>query len=417
MEQMPAIGILTHFNSFQAGYALAVGWLERARLLDYMGVDFGFLVNETAAKGMYPNQREVLGRISANEPFEKRVEFFVDNYMDVLEPYDIILTADLIYQGKGNFLAWNAAMREANRRFKKQGKPKFWCHWIHSGWTNHKNAPYPEILRYKMMEDSILVYMNRSEQRGVMNQYKAAKQDVWCVHNPKDIRSFREFDPLAWEVTTKLNLADKDIIQILPHCSTRASAKGVSEVGAIFGALKRAGRKVALILANANARSAAFDIQLKKDQFKSYGLEDGKDFLFTSDLTENAAPLPRKAVADLFGVSNLFAFASWREVCPNVLLEARISGCQLAVSTGLPCAKEFGGDGAIYFDSTAKLPGIPDGKNDMKKVRSNWDRIASTIIPKVPDRSHMWEYSFERIWTTQFKPLLDEAEKRRRRNL
>ena len=47
----PKVAILTHFGNFQSGYALHVGWLERARMMNKFGVDFDFLVNEKTDRG------------------------------------------------------------------------------------------------------------------------------------------------------------------------------------------------------------------------------------------------------------------------------------------------------------------------------------------------------------------------------
>ena len=162
---MAKIGILSHFGSFQPGYALHVGWLERARLLEYVGEDFDFLVNENTPEGLYPQQKNVLrkpdeaapkGGITANRRvFDRRVQHYRKLYRDVLEPYEVILTSDLLYQTKGDFLAWNQAARYAQQDFKVQGLGKWWLHWVHSAWTAPRpNAGYPETLRYKPLENS-----------------------------------------------------------------------------------------------------------------------------------------------------------------------------------------------------------------------------------------------------------------------
>jgi len=412
-HHQPRIGILTHFNSYQAGYALSVGWHERARLLEYYDQDFEFLVNETCPPDLYPRQRSCLKSIPKDEDFDKRVRFFRKDYRRVLEPYDIIMTADLIYQGKGNFLAWNAAMRQANEDFKARGQHKYWLHWIHSAFNKPKRAPYPESLRFTPMENSTLVYMNESEKWGVAQQYGVPEEDVACVCNPKDFRSQMGFHDYAWQITKMLDIPNKQVVQIFPFCITRADAKGLNEVLHIHAALKRQGASIALILANANARAHAFQIQRKKELAERLGLAYGEDYIFTSDIVDQKGPLPRQAVMNLFSVANVFVFGSWREVCPNVLLEAKISGNLLVVNENLAPGVEFAGEDAILFKATAKIPGEPDARSgDRIKVRNGedyYDKLARRILDRLPSREHVWEFGFERIWDTQLVPLLVHA--------
>ena len=408
----PRIGILTHFGSFQDGYALAVGWRERARLLEYMDQDFELLVDERCPEGCYPGQRNCLTSIPKDEPFERRARHFQDLYERTLAPYDIVLTADILYQSKGNFLAYNQGLRSAQATFIEQGRRKAFCHWVHSAYNNHKSAPYPESLRYTPMPDSVMVYMNDCEKSGLARMYGIPEDCVQVVYNPKDFRSFHNFHPLAWKICRTLDIPNKDIVQVFPHCTTRADAKGAREVIRAIAACKRQGAKVALILANANARRMSFEIHRKKELCEEVGLVEGEDYLYTSDIIDQKGPLPRAAVANLFLVSNVFVFGSWREVCPNVLLEAKISGNLLVVSQDLAPGVEFAGPRAIYFRSSAKKPGIPDGPGDMRRVRQtdkDWDDLARTIIDKAPSREHLWDFSFERIWEDQFSPLLNKA--------
>ena len=138
------VAVLSHFSGFQSSYALHVGWHERARILERHGINFDFLTNKSA-KHFYPNQKNCLINPSSTKPFSWRVTEFINNYRDVLQGYDVILTADMVYQRKGNFLAYNAAMRKVAEEL-----PARWCHWIHSSWTRHNpDVGYPENLRYK----------------------------------------------------------------------------------------------------------------------------------------------------------------------------------------------------------------------------------------------------------------------------
>lgn len=402
------IAILSHFGSFQDGYALHVGWLERARMFQYFDQDFDFLVNVNCRDAeKYPHMKKCLLEIGSSRPFKERVAHFERQYRDLLQPYDAVLTPDLIYQAKGNFLAQNQAMRNAAPHLKAR-----WFHWIHSAWVRRPSVMrYPESLRFTPMENSTLIYMNESEKNGLAAMYGISPDRVACVYNAKDYRSFHEFHPFAWEITRRLNVQHKNMVQIFPHCSTRMDAKGIDAVIRVHAALKRRGASIALIFANANARKVQPEIANKKRWIEAQGLHENQDYLFTSDLTENR-PLPRKAVADLFKIANVFVFASWREVSPNILLEAKISGNLLVLGNRLPCLREYGGPEAIYFDATHKTPGVPDGQTgDLQLVQyadetAYFDKLADYILTRLPSRKHCWQFSYERIWEKQLKPLL-----------
>lgn len=406
---MKRVAILTHFAGFQDSYALHVGWHERARLLEYVGQPFDFLVNNNCAPGTYPNQLAVLGRMPSGKPFDERVRFFTKQYRDLLAGYDAVLTADLIYQRNGNFLAYNAAMREAAKHIDAH-----WYHWIHSGWTRRPAVlRYPDALRYTMMEKSTLVYLNSSELDGVAEMYGTDRTKVACVYNPKDVRSFRDFHPLAWDICRRLSIAHKDAVAVFPHCSTRMDAKGIDAVVRVMAALKRRGLSIALVIPNGNARKVQPELQQKKRWMEAgMGLVDGRDFLFTSDIMENFRPLPRRAVADLFGISNLFVGGSYRETVGNIFQEAMISGCLLVLNQNLPCWREMAGADAIWFESTYKTPGVSDGvTGDMQIVKyrdetAYFDNLAAEIVRRLPRRDHLWKFSYDRIWERQFRPLL-----------
>jgi len=401
------IAILTHFGSFQPGYALHVGWLERAKMLEYYNQDFDFLVDRHVSPNTFPHTKNVLRTIPSGEPFEKRVKFFENQYMEILQEYDVVLTADLIYQRGGNFLAYNQAIRNVIPKLDCK-----WFHWIHSAWVKRQEKEYPENLRFEPLDKSTLVYMNESELKGVAQMYNMPLDKIACVWNTKDYRSFNNFHKLSYRVVDILDIQNKDIIQLFPHCTTRMDSKGIDAVIEVFAAIKKQDKEVALIFANSNSSTKEMQklIQHKKNKMHALGLYDKRDFLFTSDIVKNHGALPREAVADLFQVSNVFVFASWREVSPNVVLEAKINGNLLVMSEGLPCAREFAGNNAIYFNATHKVPGIQDGlKGDTKKIihhEEYLENLAKEIINKTQDRKYQWEFSFNNIWEKQFRPLL-----------
>lgn len=416
------VAILSHFQGFAPGYALAVGWYERARVLEYygksFGIEFDFFTAKNCPEGCYPNQKAVLATVPGSKPFDYKVDIFTKQYLELLGSYDVVLTADIIYQRKGNFLAWNQAMRNASKHLKA-----WWCHWIHSSWTNRPsmlNLKDPDHLRYTMMDRSFLVYLNSYEIKQVATMYDTPEKNVRVVYNNKDPRVFFDFHPHSWTIVKQLSLFDKDVISVFPHCSTRMDAKGFDGVIAVIAALKRRGLKVGLVFCNANARKVQPEIMQKKQLMLKMGLHEGEDYMFTHDL-DNWKPMPRKVIRDLMRISNIFTFASWRETTGNIFQEAQISGNLLVLNGNLPCLRELATKipgKVVWLNTSYKTPGVRDGTTgDLQQVdyhptpEEYFDHlIEHEIMPKLEDKHYQWDFSFERIWMTQFWPLLREAE-------
>jgi len=411
------IAILSHFDSFQPGYALHVGWLERANLLKYFGQDFDFLVNTNCPADIYPNQKNVLEKIRPGAEFSKRAAFFGEMYAELLQPYDFVMTADMVYQKKGNFLANNAGQRIAAPVLNCH-----WLHWLHSSWTNPPtpiDTRKPEHLRFKMPEKSTLIYLNSHELPGVMHQYSCTAHEVWAVYNPKDIRSFYEFDDLSWELTDFTKPWEKDAIMLFPFCATRLESKGFDTVTNVFAALKRAGKKVMLINAVANSRSQQDKLRYQDKYMAEKGLLRNEDYIWSCDFTDNFKPLPRKTIADLFKITNVFVWASWRETVGNAFQEAKVSGNLMVLSKYLPSNIEMGGEDAIWIHASHCVPGRGDGvfantriiryrDPDTGEDTTNdyFDGVAEEIIAKLPSRKHQWQFSYEHIWYEQLYPLI-----------
>lgn len=410
------IGILSHFASFQPSYALHVGWHERAKLLEYFNQDFDFLVEKKLQNhDLYPNQLSILPTIKTGKPFKERAEYFRDAYKELLTPYDVILTADALYQRKANFLAYNQAIRWAAPYLKAK-----WFHWIHSSWTHRPKPlpPYPDNLRYFFPEqgEHKIIYLNSWELNKVAEMFNTPAKNVYCVYNPKDPRTFFDMSPLACKFVKQLKLWDKEVFQIFPHSAERMDAKGIDSVIKVFAALKRKGLKVAILFANANSRSVQQEISNKKQLMKDiYNLIENEDYIFTSDWIDGRKPLPRKDVADFYRLANLFVFGSWRETVGNCFQEAKAAGNLLVLSQGLPSAREMGGKDAIFFATDYKTPGVRDGiTGDFQRVNypnenQYFDELAEYIcvrlahMPRLIDR---WAFSYDWIWENQFKPLL-----------
>jgi hypothetical protein len=284
---------------------------------------------------------------------------------------------------------------------------------MHSAYVLPHPCGFPENLRFKGMENSYVVNMNEVDREGVSKMYSIPIENVKCIYNAKDFRSFNNFHPLSWDISKKLKLMDKEVVQILPFCTTRIQAKGFYDVTLFFSCLKKMGVSIGLILANSHASKVPHIIEHEKKRMRQLGLIEGEDYLWTSDYAENGQALPRECVSDLFSCSNLFVYGSWRENCPNVLLEARIGGVLCVLNESNAVFKEFAPPNTIWYQGEAKTPGLHDGaRGEMIIPRypngklDYFTTLAKKVLANIPDLSYKWEYCYERIWNDQLKPML-----------
>jgi hypothetical protein len=235
-----------------------------------------------------------------------------------------------------------------------------------------------------------------------------------AVWNPKDPRDFFNMDTHARKIIGALNIPRKRFVGIMPVCSTRMESKGVRTVIDVWAGLKRRFESIALVVANSHAGRNTDQTKLFRQYAVDRGLADGEDFLFTSDMMKNR-PLPRKTVSDLFRISNVFVFASWRETCGNVFQEALISGNLLVLNSNLQCLHEMVQPvNVLFFPGTYCVPGMADGQpNNTKMVQYSpgfFKEMSGEIAKHAPRLDPLWHFSYETIWEEQFKPLIYDEE-------
>lgn len=410
------IGILTLFNSYDPGYALHGSWLEKARILQYYGVDFDFITCDVYKGNYYPQVRPVINQLPKEASFEEKVAHYEEQLEKLVPDYDVIFTADIMYLNKTEYLALNQAIRNVAPAHVCR-----WYHWVHSGFNLPSSEPdYPSNLRFSLPPRSKMVYQNTSEADGLAKMYNTTMDNIRIVPATKDMCSFRYFHPLSQIIVRSLDLYNKDFVQVLPFSSTRTDAKGIDFTVRVFSSLKKRGNSVALVLANAHSRKAEGVILQKKYRYPRFGLVYGKDLLFTSDLTGDNS-LPALAVADLFTVSNLFVYASFRENCPQALLEAKLTGNLLVLNENTAPLREFGGENAIYFRSSYKIPGMPDSHDGSdSRIIEHRDEFFDGLAARIEDemrkqgkiyrsqREAMKQFSYETIWEKYLNPIIEE---------
>ena len=411
----PTIGILTSFYEFNSAYSLcSVVESQLTALTKYGYKTILFVHDNFKDDSKVPEGveiRKIVPRFElvdysahqqVNSDYKSQVEKAYKAFKDNTKDVDIIIEHDMIFQG------WFLPYCEAIHKLARETKIK-WFHWIHSVPNlMPKGLDYPHKYRYQLPMNSKLVYLNNYHLVRAAESYSIFPKDVRIIYNPVDPRLFWNLHPLVKSLIDSYSLLEADFLQIYPVSTPRmVSGKQVDIVIEIMAKLKKAGKKVCLVVCNAHANA---DNEKKlTDKMINYAIDKGlnrSEIVFTS--TEGYEHgVPREVVSQLFQLSNLFIFPSISENCSLILLEAMLSKCLLVLNDSVPPLREFGEDNALYF----RFGGLDEKINFDDRERFMED-VAKIIIAEMSTNRALkgqnkikQRFSYDYIFRNQIEPL------------
>jgi glycosyltransferase involved in cell wall biosynthesis len=320
----------------------------------------------------------------------------IENMKDV----DIAITHDWMLVD--DYLPYASAIKLVGKEYPKIK----WLNWIHSAPSKRPdNLEFPWTDQFELMPNSKIIYLNNTDSIMVAERYGATLNEVRVVHNPTDIRTFFEIDPLVSKMIDTFDLLSADIVQVYPLSTPRmVDNKQIDKVIKIFGKLKSQGKSVRLIIPNAHANA-----QKEKDLIKEMqklaldkGLDVTKEIIFTSMIEppQHEAGVPHNVVRDLFLLSNLFVFPTTSENAPLILLEAAACRNLLVLNDDFLPLREFFGENALYFKFSSAR--ITTTYNDEEEY---FDDVAKIIISELSRNKPLnafahWkqEYSYDEMF-------------------
>ncbi|MBU0777644.1 hypothetical protein KKF82_05260, partial [Patescibacteria group bacterium] len=321
------IALLTSFRRMPESYSLVNDVIDQIQLLNKYGHEVVFYSQEGCeGRGIECEKRPVLPhfRLEKNVVNHEAKAKLIDIFKKELSGFDVVITHDLMYLQ--SYATHRAAIKECGIDVK-------WIHWAHSG--------NRDVLDIKMPRAKY-IYMNYADLDRWARSLNIELDDARVVFNDKDPALFFNWHPITRQIAEKIDLINNDVMQTYPICSTRMDAKGIDHVIRTFGALKRLGNRVLLVICNSNGRKKKEEIDRKIEFGKSHGLNEAELF-FTSTLSEEtASQVPRDVVRDLMQISNLFIFPTLSEVCSNILLEASMCKQLIVLNKSFPALFDFG---------------------------------------------------------------------------
>ncbi len=417
---MKRVTVITTFADLGPDYSLATVVKDQLRMLVRHGYTPTFVVQEN----FHDDQSVPDGVLTlkvmpvlplhdyqvGQEPrpnFAEQAEKIAAALDPVIAETDVAITHDLM------FLGWYLPHNEAIRRLAVEHPAVRWLHWVHSAPSGRPaSLNHPSILRYSLPPNSRLVYLNQHDALRLAEMFGTTLENVRVVYNAKDPGSFFGLHPVVQSVMDHYPLASADVVSVFPFSTPRWAGKNVKKLIWLMAKIKKQGRSVLLVFANAhcNAEGERQIVKHLQAYASARGLTD-KEVCFTSTLgPEWEYAVPHEAVRQLFQLSNVFIFPSLSECCSLILLEASICKNLMVLNQDVPSMREFGGDRALYPQFGSTLYQVTYQDED-----AYWEDWAKIIVGALAQeraldsfRLTLRQHSLDWIFQRQLQPLLYE---------
>ena len=415
------IAILTNFHEINHGYSLTGIVEDQVTMLS----EYGHQVHFFALEGF--DRKSASDRLKAAElhavvPSGHLVDYSSMEHLsqdswDLAQATAEVLARelagmDLVFTHDWCFTGWNlphflgllgAAARLPSTRF---------YHWVHSIPTLK-----PEGRDWWRVKDwggrHKVVFPNRTDAGLVAAQYRGDPEDVVVIPHIKDLRSFWDFNAETCRfIEEHPEIMAADVVQLLPASADRLWHKRVDVVISIFGALKRLGLSVCLVVANqwATGRGRKEELKTYQGLARDEGLEWGEEVVFTSEFGEKYEKgISKTMIRELFLCSNLFVFPTHHESFGLVVPEACLSGVMPVLNRSLAQQIDMVDGKALFFDFGSWCLPTYERESEADMARKIADRMCreNSLMAQTLCRQR---YNWDAIYEEYYRPLVEAAE-------
>ena len=405
----PKIAILTTFSGSDSAFSLVNVVRVQINMLLNTGYDPTLIVTEkfNSTESFWNGTRFRLVKAGI---LEDAVEILVDKLRPVLAEADIVICHDLV------FMAAYKSYGDAVRILAKELEYIAWLHWQHS---RGDHAPIEPVAR------SWFCYPNKGDLAYVAAINSTDLAHVRYIPHPLDF-DYLQWPELAIRIAEDTGYPFVDIAMIYPSRLDRQ--KQLDKLIRVFAGLKRAGRSICLLFADAMATGQRFK-DYKRDLHvlaKEQGLTD-QEYCFLSERypEECNVGTPRAVVKALYEMANLFIQPSNAETSSLVAMEAALAGNLLVINADFPpihhlYAKSLSLPFGSVLEDTKYYRNIKtsDGKEQkIEDPQQFWDdRARMTIIPALDTqlissvkRQQLAERWPARVFSEYMEPLIQEV--------
>ncbi len=423
------IAILTMFNGLSTTYSLVNVVESHLNIFLNKGLDIKMLVSEDCPDieryGVFNDDRiewvKVTNRLNGNqirwrdytqstghvhETFYEEVDCVAEDFVKHLKDVDVCFMHDILYQG-WHYLH-NIAIRKAQ---KELPKTKF-ISFTHSFPINRpKNFTSDFSGRFTKMDNTLYAYPTQSGLSALARQYDIGEGLCRAIYNINPI--FLGLSKEVSELHKKVDLLSPEILIVYPARLT--TGKQFEKVVQLGGAIKKYCEKSVKIIF-CDFKSMDIESELYKREITAIGVHSGlarEDIVFTSEkgFTDG---LPRKAVLDLFTLSNLYICPSFSESFGLTVIEASSRGNFIVLNQAVPALEELGKNINGYFMRwNARNFGFDTTENYIPSEELYNKEHAEIIINKMRENPVLTAktkartvYNDEWIWKNQLEPII-----------
>ncbi len=330
--------------------------------------------------------------------FEAVVNELVEGLRLILNQFDHLIVHNVFTKH------FNLPLTAALQRLLEEGSIRHTIAWCHDlTWTspNSRSKVYPgypwDLLRTQRKDVSYVAVSER-RQRELAELFECPIDQIKVIYNGVDPRELLALSQPGFELITRMDLLDSDLILLMPVRVTKA--KNIEYAMRVLAVLKSNYSKPKLVLTgppdphdadNMNYFRSLLDMRVK------LGLENEMRFVYESG-PDPAHPyqIDNRVVGDLFRVSDVMFMPSHREGFGMPVLEAGLVGLPV-VSTDVPASQEIARDNVLIFDA-----GQPAGET-AESIRAMVEANPVSRLRSLVRANYTWEAIFNR----KIKPLLE----------
>lgn len=405
--RLPKVGILTTFAGADEAYSLVNVVRTQLRML----FDNGYTPVLFAAptfRGdgvMSPQHTEIRTIAMPNAKSSEVLAALKSQTGDV----DVMLCHDILFLGQHR--EWAKAVR----LLAEEASHISWLHWQHSRGGHSPIDPMPR---------SWFCYPNNGDLGHVAQINSAPVDRVRYIPHPLDF-NYLDWPALAIQIAEDFSFPFVDISGLLPARLDRQ--KQVEKALRVFIGLKKAGRSICYLVADAYATGKRF-LKHKEDlrEIANHAGLTRKEFTFLSEEYEECKiRTPRSVVKALFEMSNLFIQPSNAETSSLIVMEAALAGNLVIINADFPPIHHLYRDalalpfGSI-FENTKYYRHVKTASGEERKVEDPqlfWDDAARDDIIPILDgqltllvkRQQLRDRWPNRVFKKYLEPLILEA--------
>jgi len=228
-----------------------------------------------------------------------------------------------------------------------------WCHdfaWQDQLYASDLHTGYPWKLLRRVWPGVTYVVVSHHRQERLVELMQLPKEKIQVVTPGVDISKFLRLTPLTLELVERLNLFDAAPLMLLPARITRR--KNIEFGIQVVASLVKSFPKTQLVITGPpgphNPKNIAY-LQELVALVETFGVTSNITFLYQQKSEGEPLQITDDVIADLYRLSDLLFFPSYREGFGIPVLEAGLSRIPVFASD-IPPVRESAGSWAQLFD-------------------------------------------------------------------